>query len=86
MSDYSFIKQFQEIKVSKICKDKGINLSNLLSGQTSDENYTKVKNAIIRELLTLLIAYKEDNLILIGLYNEIIEKQEKEIRALKEMI
>ena len=86
MSDYSFIKQFQEIKVSKICKDKGINLSNLLSGQTSDENYTKVKNEIIRELLMLIIEDKKDDLILISFYNDLIEKQEKEIKALKEMI
>ena len=34
----------------------------------------------------LLIEYKQDDLILIGFYNEIIEKQEKEIKALKEML
>lgn len=86
MNDYSFIKQFQEIKVSKICKDKGINLSNLLSGQTSDENYTKVKNAIIRELLMLIIQDKGESLITLALYDEVIMKLEKENKSLREMI
>lgn len=86
MNDYSFIKQFKEIKISKICKKYEINLGNLLSGQTSDENYKKVKNEIVRELLKLVIEDKRDNLILISLFADIIEKQEKDIKALKEMI
>ena len=55
MDNYSFIKRFQEIKISKICEEKGINLGNLLSGSTSDENYSRVKNELIRQLLMLLI-------------------------------
>lgn len=86
MDNYSFIKRFQDIKLSRICKDKKIDLSNLLSGQTTEENYKRVKDEIARELLMLLIEYKQDDLILIGFYNEIIEKQEKEIKALREML
>ena len=86
MDNYSFIKRFQEIKISKICEEKGINLGNLLSGSTSDENYSRVKNELIRQLLMLLIEDKKEDLLLIGFYNELLEKQEKEIKALKEMI
>ena len=58
MTDYSFIKEFQNIKISNFCKENNINLGNLLGGTTTDENYRKVKNYIMRELLTLLIQYK----------------------------
>ena len=58
MSDYSFIKEFQNIKISNFCKENNINLGNLLGGTTTDENYRKVKNYILRELLTIMIAYK----------------------------
>ena len=86
MSDYSFIKEFQKIKLKDICKKLGISQSNIISGQTTDENYKKVKNEIIRELLMLIIEDKKDDLILISFYNDLIEKQEKEIKALREMI
>ena len=86
MDSYSFIKGFQDIKVSKICEEKGINLGNLLSGATSSENLAKVKNELIRQLLMLLIEDKKESLVLIGFYNELLEKQEKEIKALKEML
>lgn len=86
MNNYQFIKRFQDIKLSRICKDKKIDLSNLLSGQTTEENYKRVKDELVRELLMLLIEYKQDDLLLIGFYNDVIEKQEKEIKALKEML
>lgn len=86
MSDYSFIKEFQNIKISVFCKENNINLSNLLAGCTTDENYKKVKNYILRELLKIMIEYKEDDLILIGLYSDILEKLEKENKSLREMI
>ena len=38
------------------------------------------------KLLMLLIEDKKEDLLLIGFYNELLEKQEKEIKALKEMI
>ena len=86
MSDYSFIKEFQKIKLSTICKKLGINQSNILSGQTTDENYRKVKNEIIRELLMLIIQSKGEELITISLYDEILAKLEKDNKMLREMI
>lgn len=86
MSDYSFIKEFQEIKISNYCKENNINLGNLLSGCTTDENYKKVKNYIIRELLKIMIEYRQDDLILVSLFSDILEKLEKENKALREML
>lgn len=86
MSDYSFIKEFTNIKVKDICKKYGIQQSNLTSGCTSEENYRKVKGEILRELLMLFIADRKDDLITIYLYNEILEKLEKENKMLREMI
>lgn len=86
MSDYSFIKEFQKIKLTSICKKLGINQSNILSGQTTDENYKKVKNEIIRELLMLIIQSKGEELITISLYDEILAKLESENKSLREMI
>ena len=34
----------------------------------------------------LLIESKKDDLVLIGFYNELLEKQEKEIKSLREML
>ena len=86
MDDYSFIKAFQEIKLKDICQKLNINLSNVISGQTSDENYKRVKNEIIRELLMLMIQDKQEDLITLYLYDEVIMKQEREIKMLKEML
>lgn len=86
MSDYSFIKEFQNIKLISICKKLGINQSNVISGQTSDENYRRIKNEIIRELLMLFIEDKKEALITLALYDEILEKLEKENKSLREMI
>lgn len=86
MTDYSFIKEFQKIKLKDICKKLGINQSNIISGQTTDENYNKVKNEIIRELLMLIIQSKGEELITISLYDEILAKLEKENKSLREMI
>lgn len=86
MSDYSFIKEFQNIKLINICKKLGINQSNVISGQTSEENYRRVKNEIIRELLMLIIEDKKESLITLALYDEVIMKLEKENKALKELI
>ena len=86
MSDYSFIKGFQDIKLSKICKKLNINLGNIISGIASEENVKKVKNELIRELLSLMLTYKEEDLITLALYDEVIMKLEREVKALKEMI
>lgn len=86
MSDYSFIKEFQNIKVSEICKDKGINLGNLLNGSTTEENYKRVKKELIRKLLMLMIEEMQDKLLLVGLYNELLETKEQELKSLREML
>jgi len=88
MSDYSFIKEFQKIKLTSICKKLGINQSNILSGQTTDENYKKVKNEIIKELQNLFISdnLNSEKIITLYLYNELLEQIEKENKSLREMI
>lgn len=86
MSDYEFIKEFQEIKISKICEDKNINASNLLNGRTTDENYKKVKDEIIRELLMLIIKDKKEDLIGLSLYDDLLKKLEEENQMLRRMI
>lgn len=86
MDNYSFIKEFQNIKVSEICKDKGINLGNLLNGSTTEENYKRVKKELIRKLLMLMIEEMQDKLLLVGLYNELLETKEQELKSLKEML
>ena len=86
MSDYQFIKEFTNITVASICKKLGIRSCNIFNGQTTDENYKRVKNEIIRELLSLMIQYKGEDLVTLALYDETILKLEKEVRALKEMI
>ena len=86
MDDYQFIKEFTNISVTSICKKLGIRSCNVFNGQTTDENYKRVKNEIIRELLMLMIEDKEENLITLALYDEVIMKLEKENRMLKEMI
>ena len=86
MSDYQFIKEFTNITVASICKRLGIRSCNVFNGQTIDENYRRVKIEIIRELLSLMIQYKQEDLVTLALYDETILKLEKEVRALKEML
>lgn len=86
MNNYEFIKSFQDIKISNICKKFKINLGNLLSGGTTEENYKKVKDEIIRELLIIFIQDKKDELAILYLYDEILKKLEKENKMLREMI
>ncbi len=86
MTDYQFIKEFTNITVASICKKLGIRSCNVFNGQTTDENYKKVKNEIIRELLMLMIGSKEQDMITLALYDEVIYKLEKEVKMLREMI
>ena len=85
MTDYEFIKNFQKIKLTNICKRLGVNQSNVLSKQTTEENYKKIKNEINNELLEL---FKSDceKLVTFYLYNEMLERVEKENKVLREMI
>lgn len=86
MSDYEFIKRFSNIKMNRICKDLGFNSANLSTGKLSTENLRRVKNEIIKELLDLIVEDKKDDLIVLYLYNEILEKIEKENNLMREML
>lgn len=85
MTNYDFIKEFNKIKVSSICEKLNINRANISNGNASDENMKKVKLEITKELLEL---FKKDNedLIILTLYNELLEKVYKENKNLKEML
>lgn len=86
MSDYEFIKEFQKIKLSSICKKLKINDANISNGTTSEENFRKVKNEIVRELLMIFISDNADEFPILYLYNEQLKKLEKENKMLREMI
>jgi hypothetical protein len=86
MNDYQFIKEFTNITVASICKKLDIRSCNIFNGQTTEENYRKVKNEIIRELLMLMIQSKSEDMITLALYDEVIMKLERENKMLKEMI
>ena len=86
MTDYNFIKEFSKIKLTTICKKFNINVGNVCSGVASDENLKKVKNEILNELLKLFVEDNRENLITIFLYNELLQKLEKENKMLREMI
>lgn len=88
MTDYEFIKNFQKIKLTNICKRLGVNQSNVLSKQTTEENYKKIKNEINNELLELFKSdyLNSEKLVTFYLYNEMLERIEKENKVLREMI
>lgn len=48
-----FLKGFSGIKVGKICREYGIDVSNLQKGKTSEEKEIKVYNRVIKEILML---------------------------------
>lgn len=51
--DLSFIKGFSKINITNVCKELGIDRTNLLKGNTSSNNYKKVRNAILEKLRKL---------------------------------
>lgn len=48
-----YIKEFQKIKLSKVCKDLGVDRTNLIKGLASTEATKKVKEEIERRLKEL---------------------------------
>ena len=88
MTNYEFIKEFQKIKLTNICKRLKVNQSNVTSNQTSEENYRRIREAIEKELLELFIKDNKNNekILTMYLYNELLEKIEKENRLLREML
>lgn len=51
--DLKFIKDFSKIKVAVICKDLGVNKSNLWRGNASGEAVKKVKEELKKRLKEL---------------------------------
>lgn len=88
MTNYEFIKEFQKIKLTNICKRLKVNQSNVISNQTSEENYRRIREAIEKELLELFTKDNKNSekILTMYLYNELLEKIEKENRLLREMI
>lgn len=86
MESYSFIKDFTNIKISNICKKLGIGASNVSSGNLSKENYNRIKEEIIKELLELMVKDGGEKIITLYLYNEILERLNKENTMLREMV
>ena len=86
MSDYNFIKGFTNITLKNISKRLGFSAGNISSGKMSNENLHKIKLEIINDLLELIKEDRKEDLIALYLYNELIEKIEKENKMLKEII
>ena len=49
-----FIKQFSNINISKLCKQLGINRSNILNGRSSEETTRLLYEEIIKQIDELL--------------------------------
>ena len=49
-----FIKQFSNINISKLCKQLGINRSNVLNGRSSEETTRLLYEEIIKQIDELL--------------------------------
>lgn len=54
MNDLEFIKRFNNITITDICKGLGINQKNVYSGKTTKENLNKVKNELEYEIRKLI--------------------------------
>jgi len=51
--DLKFIKDFSKIKIATICKDLGINKSNVWAGNASEEAIRQVRKELIRRIKEL---------------------------------
>lgn len=54
MNDLDFIKAFQKIKLTDICKELKIDYSNLYAGRTGKVNEKRVKEELIKKYNKLL--------------------------------
>ena len=55
MSDLDYIKKFNSIQITKVCKKLGIDYANLISGRSSSENEEKVRKELEYEFAKLYI-------------------------------
>ena len=54
MNDNEFITRFQNIKLSKICKELNYNISNILNGTASKAKRRVVRSVIEKKIKELL--------------------------------
>lgn len=59
MTDLEYIKRFNSIQITKVCKKLGIDYSNLISGRSSKANEEKVKKELESEFAKLYIKKEE---------------------------
>ena len=55
MGDLDYIKNFSKIKIAKICRENGVNSSNLWSGRLSEEKIHLIRKAIEKEVGTIYV-------------------------------
>lgn len=60
MTDLEFIKEFNKITISLICRELGIDRGNLYNGRTTCENEHKVKRAIEDKIAKLYLLGEEN--------------------------
>jgi len=61
MNDLEYIKKFNQIQLTKICKNVKVNRGNLYSGRTKKENIEKVRRTIESEIAKLYILEGDNN-------------------------
>lgn len=59
MTDLEYIKRFNSIQITKVCKKLGIDYSNLISGRSSKANEERVKKELESEFAKLYIKKEE---------------------------
>ena len=55
MNDLDYIKRFSKIKIARICRENGVNSSNLWSGRLSDEKVHMIRKAIDKDVGTIYV-------------------------------
>ena len=59
MNDLDYIKKFNSVQITKICKKLNIDYANLISGRSKKDNVKKVKKEIESEIAKLYINKEE---------------------------
>ncbi len=59
MSDLEYIKKFNSIQITKICKKLNIDYANLISGRSKKENVKRVRKELESEFAKLYINKEE---------------------------
>ena len=61
MTNYEFFKNFNNIKISKICKDKKIDYANLMSKRVKEEKEVMIADILENELIKLILEKELNN-------------------------